>query len=238
MVTMLITPLSRSLGRPRLARNQRLPSLLGLTLGALLLLVLAACNNPPPPTTDVPLNQLSWCNKQTLVFQDTSRSPAALLADWAQVKQSLNFTTYLPQTLPKGSCLVSGEAIINDKVLGSTFGVSYLLPGAISLAFSETALGSQPTSVFQCSSSTATPPPGTPTPKATATGTPGAGAQNAASLLCLGSKAQTNIVFDSNETQKDLQALFASLQPNVDWLPKSTQLTPTTTPGPSPTAQA
>ncbi len=190
----------------------------GWMLSALLLglLALAACNDAPPPPNGTVLNQLHWCDKQTLLFQDASQSPPARLTDWGQVKSALDFTVYLPQTLPSGSCLVSGEALIHDKVLGSSFGVTYVLPGGGSLAFSETAVSGQQAPTFQCSPSNGTP---TTTP-ARGTPTPPPGMAGGATLLCLGAKGKTNIVIDSSESQKDLQAIFDGLQANVDWIPQ------------------
>ncbi len=209
---------SRFCGR---ARHQEVRSLLSWTLGMLLLLplALAACSDTPPPPDGTVLNQLHWCAKETLLFQDASKSPPATLTDWGQVKSALDFTVYLPQRLPTGSCLVSGEAIIHDKVLGSSFGVSYVLPDGGTLAFSETAVSGQQTPTFQCSPSGGTPTnTPTPTPKGTPTPTPGAG--TGTTLLCLGSKAKTNIVMNSSQPQKELQAIFDSLQANVDWIPQ------------------
>src|SRR5579885_1214322 len=120
-ITIAMTSLARWGVRHRPGRH-----VLGCLLGALLLLplALAACNEAPPPN-DAALNQLHWCDKQTLLFQDASQTPAVPLTDWAQVKTALDFTIYLPERLPIGSCLVSGEALIHDKVLGSSFGISY-----------------------------------------------------------------------------------------------------------------
>jgi hypothetical protein len=201
---------------------------LGALLGALLLLplALAACNETPPPPTDAALNQLHWCDQQTLLFQDASQSPPATLTDWSQVKSALDFTVYLPRQLPIGTCLVSGEALVHDKVLGSSFGISYLLPSGATLAFSETAVSGQQAATFQCSPSNG---PST-TPTATPTAAPTAGTvtppvptttgSNAVTLLCLGAKDSTNVVIDSSEAEKDLQTTFNSLQANIDWIPQ------------------
>lgn len=195
----------------------------GTLLGALLLLplALAACNDAPPPT-DAALNQLHWCGKQTLLFQDASQTPPTQLTDWNQVKAALDFTIYLPKQLPIGACLVSGEALIHDKVLGSNFGVSYLLPDGTSLAFSETAVTGQQAATFQCSPSNGAPgltPTSTPTASSTPTPTPDTG-NTAVTLLCLGAKGKTNVVIDSSETQTTLQTTFDNLQANIDWIPK------------------
>jgi len=198
--------------RAHLRAQRRLFRLSWMT-GALVLLSLslAACNDmtPAPSTNGTPLTQLHWCTKPVEVFQDASQSPATMLTDWAQVKTALDFTTYLPQTLPPGSCLVSGEATVHDKVLGSSFGVSYLLPGNVSLAISETAVSGAQAPTFACSPSSGTSTSGTPTP----------GAGDNSTLLCLGAKDKTNVVIDSNEPEKDLQTLFTSMQSNVAWVP-------------------
>lgn len=193
----------------------------------LLPLALAACNDTTPPVVPngVALNQLHWCtSSHVLIFQDASQSPPAMLTNWAQVKQQLGFTIYLPQMLSQGTCLVSGEALIHDKILGSTFGVTYLLPSGAALAFSEAQVSSDQPITFQCSSGAATPGPGTPTaPPNTPTvgpGTPTASPTGSSTLQCLGEKGQTTIVIVSNQPQKDLQTTFNGLQPNVDWVPK------------------
>ncbi|HLV99297.1 MAG TPA: hypothetical protein VKT82_11545 [Ktedonobacterales bacterium] len=224
VITKIIAPFAR-----RLVRHQPDRLALGALVGAVLLLplVLAACSDTPPPPTGTVLDQLHWCGQQTLLFQDASQTPPATLTDWTQVKAALDFTVYLPQQLPAGTCLVSGEALIHDKVLGSSFGISYLLPGGVSLAFSETAATGQQTAAFQCSPSNGAP--GT-TPTATPTAAPTTGTvtppvpttttSNAVTLLCLGAKGKTNVVIDSSEAEKDLQTTFNSLQANVDWIPK------------------
>jgi hypothetical protein len=207
-------------------RSDRLA--LGALVGALLLapLVLVACGETPPPT-DAALNQLHWCGKQTMLFQDAGQTPPTTLTDWTQVKAALDFTVYLPQQLPIGTCLVSGEALIHDKVLGSSFGISYLLPGGVSLAFSETAVTGSQAASFQCSPSSSAPgvtpttaPANTPTAGTSTPPAPTTTTSNATTLLCLGAKGKTNVVIDSSEAQKDLQTTFNGLQANVDWIPK------------------
>ncbi|HEY7358868.1 MAG TPA: hypothetical protein VH590_20435 [Ktedonobacterales bacterium] len=221
LITIARTSLARWRGRHRPGRH-----VLGCLLGALLLLplALAACNETPPPPNDAALNQLHWCDKQTLLFQDASQTPAVTLTDWTQVKTALDFTVYLPERLPLGTCLVSGEALIHDKVLGSSFGISYLLPGGVSLALSETAVSGSQAATFQCSPSSSETPTSVPasgTPTATTTpGTPTPTPIGGNTLLCLGAKGQTNVVIDSSDSEPDLQATFNSLKPNIDWIPQ------------------
>lgn len=189
--------------RAHLGRHQRGSARWGMA-GSLLLLLslaLAACtsNTPAPPPAGTALNQLHQCDtKTTTFFQDDSQTPPATLTDWKTVKNDLTFTTYLPARLPNGTCLVNGHAIVHDKVLGSQFSVSYILPGGVPLAISETFLNGAAVPALQCLPD----------------------ASNKGSLECLGSKGQTSVVFDSSDTEKNLQALFKSLQPNVDWVPK------------------
>ncbi len=228
MLNTIMTALAHRFARPR----RRSGWLVGCMLGALLLLplALAACNDAP--SNDVALNQLKWCGKQTLVFQDASQTPPAPLTDWKQVKKALDFTVYLPPQLPKGTCLVSGEALVHDKVLGSSFGVSYMLPNGVPLAFSETAQSNGEAVPFQCSPSNAQPTTtptqaaeDTPTPSdnETATPTPPAPtptATTAVSLLCLGGKGKTSVVMGSSASEKTLKDYFQNLQADVDWIPQ------------------
>jgi hypothetical protein len=166
----------------------------------LVALAVAACggDTPTQPNGSTQLNQLHWCDNPTMLFQDGSQTPPASLTDWSKVKSQLNFAVYLPATLPEGSCLVAAHALVNDKVQGSNFSVSYLLPGGVPLALSETALNpQQAASSFQCSPD----------------------ASNQGTFDCLGAKDKTNVVIVSKAAQKDLEALFTGLQSNIDWQP-------------------
>ena len=99
--------------------------------------LLAACSNPfggaqatPTPSMRA-LSKIDWCTKKPLmVFRDenaltptpsptttatatATSSPAAgpgtptTITSWSVVKANLGFETYLPTTLPNGTCLVS-----------------------------------------------------------------------------------------------------------------------------------
>src|SRR5689334_7896066 len=79
----------------------------------------------PGHSTDesVSLSQLHWCSTPSQVFRDQASPQAGsastnsqlgpadgkprTITDWNVVKANLNFTIYLPQTLPAGSCLLS-----------------------------------------------------------------------------------------------------------------------------------
>ena len=182
------------------AASRRWPARLGM-VGYVFLLVplaLAACNNSTPaPPVDSALNQLHWCDKPTTLFQDASQSPPTAISDWKTVKGELSFTIYLPATLPNGTCLVDGHAIVHDKVLGSSFSIAYQLPGGTPLALSETLVSGSGTPDLQCQ----------------------ADSSSKNTLLCLGTKGQTSVVVDSKQSQKDLETFFTNLKPDVDWLP-------------------
>lgn len=160
-------------------------------------LALAACNSTAPPPVDSALNQLKWCDKPTMLFQDASQSPPTTITDWATVKTALSFTVYLPARLPNGTCLVDGHAIVHDKVLGSSFSIAYQLPGGMPLALSETLVTGATTPNLQCQADTSSKD----------------------TLLCLGTKEQTSVVIDGKQSQKDLQTLFTNLKANIDWEP-------------------
>lgn len=141
------------------------------------------------------------------------------VTDWSLVKTNLGFTTYLPSTLPSGSCLVSAQATIHDPIFGGNFTIGYLLPDHTSLSFSEAPLKSQAVT-FQCNptNSTTTPTTGgnSGTPVAA---TPSPTAEP--SQLCSGAKNTTNIVLSGSGTVNHLQQIFNNLQPDTNWIPTS-----------------
>jgi len=138
------------------------------------------------------------------------------ITDWTTIKANLDFTVYLPATLPTGTCLMSASGTLHDPIFGSSFTIGFLLPDHDSLSLSEAPLRSQ-TSTFQCSvSATATPPDGS-----SQQSTPTGNAQKAPIQLCTGAREKTNIVFSSRGNTNDLQTFFHDLQSNVNWIPAS-----------------
>ncbi len=158
----------------------------------------------------------------TVTTTPTASGPRTI-TDWSQVKPELDFTVYLPPTLPTHTCLVSVSGTIHDPIFGSSFIIGYLLPDHSSISLSEAPLRSQ-NEQFQCSpsstvsgtpSKSGTPKPGTATPEATPTPT------TTPAQLCSGAKGNTNIFFSAPGTVAQLQQFFNTLQPNVDWMPAS-----------------
>ncbi len=156
-----------------------------------------------------------------------SASGPRTITDWSQVKPELDFTVYLPPTLPTHTCLVSVSGTIHDPIFGSSFIIGYLLPDHSSISLSEAPLRSQ-NEQFQCSpsSTVSATPSKSGTPKA-GTATPGAGVTptptptSTPAQLCSGAKGNTNIFFSAPGTVAQLQQFFNTLQPNVDWMPAS-----------------
>jgi hypothetical protein len=198
----------------------------------------------PTSSTQV-LKKIHWCTKPLMVFHDEGAftpipSPQATLqatgtasasstptrapgtpetvSDWSVIKASLGFTVYLPKTLPSGACLLSAQATIHDPIFGGNFIIGYLLADHTALNISEAPLKSQSTT-FQCNG-TETP---TPTSKGeTSTANPATPSPTVATnQLCSGAKNTTNIVISGSGTVQQLQQIFNSLQPNVDWIPAS-----------------
>lgn len=212
--------------------------------------LLAACSNPfggaqatPTPSTRA-LSKIAWCTKTPLmVFRDenaitptpsptttatatATSTPTAgpgtptTITNWSVVKANLGFETYLPTTLPNGTCLVSAQATIHDPILGGSFTIGYLFSDHTSLSLSEAPLlKSQGNVAFQCNPTglTTTPTPGSSksTPVATSTAT----ATVAPSQLCIGSKGSTSITIAGAGTVAHLQQIFSNLQANVNWIP-------------------
>lgn len=204
-------------------RSRRAPLLSFSVLALALLVALAGCDlfgggsSSSPTSNAVALNQLPWCDKPLIDFQDNSTTNQATLTEWADVKGQLGFTTYLPANLPKGSCLVLAGGSIHDPIFGGQFKITYDLPNGAPISFSEAPKRSGILSKLTCSQGTSDF--GTPaaTPATQTTQTPSSNTS-----ICLGAIADTSISIASLQAQSDVQSLFKSLQANVDWVPANT----------------
>lgn len=220
--------------------TERVSGLARLALGgvgvALFALALAACNNsgPGPGPNTLNLAQVPWCDQPSVTFQDDGKLSHPIVTDWNQVKSQLDFTPYLPATMPKGSCLALVGGSIHDPIFGAHFRITYNLPGNLPLSFSEApkqTVVNNLGNTLQCSQvaplggATATP---NPTPNATPAATP-----SPALSVCVGNIGNTNISLASPQASATLQHLFGTLKPNVDWVPQTgggANATPTSTP--------
>lgn len=145
------------------------------------------------------------------------------ISDWSVFKANIDFTIYLPATLPAGTCLLSAFGTLRDPIMGSSFTIGYLLANHDSISLSEAPLRSQ-SPAFQCSVDTranadnnaakknGTPVAGTPTPPPT---------PQVPLQLCSGAHEKTDIVFSSRGNTNDLESFFNKLKPDVDWIPAS-----------------
>ena len=173
-------------------------------------------NTSTGPQT-VKLSDVSWCDRPILQFQDDATTNQTVLTAWSKVSGQLGFTPYLPQTMPKGTCLVLAGGSIHDPIYGGHLSITYQLPDTGSLSFSEAPKHPSLGNATQCSQDT----------------------QNKDTTVCLGTMGNTSITIAARQTPAQLQALFKSLQPNVPWLPSGTEkllATPTTAPTVAPTA--
>src|SRR2546425_10177018 len=196
-----------------------LASCSGLTFGGT-----PANTSANPIAPQVTLAQLHWCGKPVMIFRDeglsaptsgTATTTAATAAptarptvvtNWSQVEPQLGFTTYLPQTLPQNSCLVSASGTLHDPIFGGSFTIGYLLADHSSISLAEAPLRSQ-SHQFQCTpSSNGSPKAGTPAP---------------ALQVCSGVQDGTSIVFSAYGSTDYLQQFFQGLQPHINWVPCS-----------------
>jgi hypothetical protein len=215
-------------------------------LGACSGLFAGGPSTTPTPARQA-LSHITWCARPVMVFRNegaisaqptgsatepaTATGTAAVtpgavgspgaepgtpttMSDWPEVRAGLGFTLYLPTTLPNGSCLVSAQATIHDPIFGGSFTIGYVLPDHTSLSISEAPLTSQNTS-FQCNPTSIVT---TPTATTGSKSTPGAGAIPPGQL-CSGAKETTSIVLSGPGSERSLQQIFNSLQPNVNWIP-------------------
>jgi hypothetical protein len=160
---------------------------------------------------DLQLTQIPWCDKPFIKFQDNGTVNQPVLTDWAQVRDQLNFTPYLPATMPKGACLVLAGGTIHDPIYGGRMSITYQLPSGIPVSFSEAPKRANLGDALQCQQS----------------------ATDSQVTICIGALANTTVTIASRQSQGDVQKLFQSLQANVDWVPVVTP-----TPAASATATA
>jgi hypothetical protein len=191
----------------------RIGAAAGCTL--LVLLVLAGCSlgGTASKTTSTNTNltavQVPWCDTVSITFIDSGSATQATLSNWEVVSPQLGFTPYLPSSFPKGTCLVLAGGSVHDPVFGGRMVITWNLPGDVPVSFSEAPKRSTLGSSLQCAPSS----------------------QQAGTSICLGTLGSTGITIASSQSSDQLQALFKSLQPNVNWVPSDTsQLLATTTP--------
>lgn len=215
-----------------LSRSRRAPLLSISALTLALLVALAGCNlfgggsSSVSHSNDVSLDQLSWCDRPLINFQDNSTTSQASLSNWDDVKVQLGFTTYLPSTLPKGSCLVLAGGSIHDPIFGGQFKITYDLPNTTPISFSEAPKRPGIPDKLTCIQGT--------TDLGTPVATPSGQSTSDATVICLGAIANTSITIASRQSQSDVQSLFKSLQADVSWVPANTNkllATPTPTGG-------
>lgn len=191
-------------------------------LGALalaLLVALSGCSlfggdSSSNNSNGVSLNQLPWCDRPLINFQDNSTTTQATLTSWDDVKGQLGFTTYLPTTLPKGSCLVLAGGSIHDPIFGGQFKITYDLPNGVPISFSEAPKRPNIPEKLTCIQGS--------TDLGTPVSTPASPSSADTTTICLGVIANTSVTIASRQSQNDVQALFQSLKANVDWVPANT----------------
>ena len=181
----------------------------GVALGLLLILTLAlsGCGpfggdggnggNASASGGDRALASLAWCDRPLITFQDDSTTSQNMLTKWDDVKGELGFTTYLPESLPQGSCLALAGGSIHNPIYGGQFSITYVLPKAGPLSFSEAPLRPGLSSKTQCIQS----------------------AQDKNTTICVGAIANTSITIASRQPAADVESLFGSLKPDVAWTP-------------------
>lgn len=199
--------------------SRRAPLIAGSAFALALLVVLTGCSlfggdSTPVTTSDVGLNQLSWCDRPLVNFQDNSTTSQATLTNWDDVKGQLGFTTYLPSTLPKGACLVLAGGSIHDPIFGGQFKITYDLPNGVPISFSEAPKRPNIPDKLTCIQGA--------TDAGTPVSTPASPSLADSTAICLGVIANTSITIASRQAQSDVQTLFKSLQANVDWVPANT----------------
>ena len=187
-------------------------------LGLIGVLTLAGCTlfGGPSAAGDQSLTQISWCDSKNVSFSDGSAASAAPLTNWADVKDQLGFTYYLPSSFPKGTCLVLASGTIHNSVFnGGTFGITYNLPDSGPIAFSEAPKLSNASTNVQCVQS----------------------ASDAKTNICQGVVGDTSVTIASRLSNDAIQNYFSSLKGNLAWVPAvepTAAPSPTVTPTPKP----
>jgi hypothetical protein len=193
----------------------------GAALALAVALALAGCENgnsgPLPPNT-LRLTDVPWCDTPSIAFQDDAKLSHTIVTDWAAVKDQLEFTPYLPPTMPSGSCLALAGGTIHDPVFGGLFRITYYTPKSGPISFSEAPKHSGQTGAGAAQCTAAAP---TATPQTTPGTTP-----TPALTVCLGTINNTSITVAAAQSTEDMQKLFGSLQPSTDWVPQ-VKATPT-----------
>ena len=191
----------------------------GAALGLLLALTLAlsGCGpfggggdggNVTAGSSNQPLSALAWCDRPLITFQDDSTTSQNMLTKWDAVKGDLGFTTYLPESLPQGTCLALAGGSIHNPIYGGQFSITYVLPKIGPVSFSEAPLRPGLSSKTQCIQST----------------------QDKNTTICVGAVANTSITIASRQPSADIEAMFGSLKPDVAWVPGGGSSTSTPSP--------
>jgi hypothetical protein len=184
-------------------------------LGLIGILTLAGCTlfgGGPTGSGDQSLTQIPWCDRKDVSFRDASAPSAAPLTNWADVKDQLGFTYYLPSSFPKGTCLMLAGGKIHDPVFnGGTFSITYNLPGSGPISFSESPKLPNASTNVQCLQS----------------------AQDAKTNICQGVVGDTSVTIASRLSTSAIQNYYPSLKGNLAWAPS---VEPTAAPSPTVTA--
>src|SRR5258706_4000564 len=203
----------------------------GGALALLLTLALAGCDGGGSTTSHsnaVALSQLAWCDRPIIEFQDNGTTAQTTTSKWDKVHDQLGFTVYLPPSLPKGSCLVLAGGTIHDPIYGGHMSITYELPTSGPVSFSEAPKRSNLTGKVQCTQSTSST---ASTSTATTASSTSTATTTSSTTVCLGTISGTSITIASRQSQADVQALFASLKADVNWVPTdTTELLATATP--------
>ncbi len=181
---------------------------------ALLALTLTGCDlglgvTTPAPSGQQHLADLRWCDQPLVSFQDDSQPSQPPLTHWSAVQSQLGFTSYLPSSLPKGSCLDLAGGSIHDPIFGGHLSITWVLPKSGPISFSEAPKRGAISETPQCAQSQQ-------------------GAD--ATTICIAAVGDASVTIASHLSATDLQAYFPKLQPNVDWEPSQAAPAPTATP--------